>query len=322
MRKFLLNEIENSKIALEQATESKVKSDGELTCDNLQVIYNYLYGKNEQGLESMELIENGNYPVSDEFFSFIKEIVKTYSKLPLLETECTIEYPTLSKRSFNKYEILEFLNLLYEQEDVDINFSLNNILVFNPSLSRRLTFRNGECIFYLNSLKNERKLILEKYNTVRDIIIPSSKGIQLITGNMDINSDLCQHFMGNRAIMQSDLVQANSSKKKLIMLNNDDLVINARSLLLYLERINPNIDSIKWEAVNTNYKARIIHFINKVIGTALSYNPNITLSDLLEEKVYGEQDIQLDKLNTSYDDIKETVKEKTYYLENSYHIDK
>ncbi len=322
MRKFLLNEIEKSIYEMGQTLEPKVKNDGKLTCDNLEVIYNYLYGKNEQGLEAMELIENGNFPVSEEFFSFIKEIIKTYSKLPLLETESTIEYPSLNKRKFNKYEIIEFLNYLYDQEDINANFTCNDILVFNPSLSRRLTFRSGDCVFYLNSLRNERKLILEKYNSINDLIIPSAKSIQLITGNMDINSDLCQHFMSSRAIMQKEMLHTHSDDKKLTILNNDGLIVSARSLLLYLERINLNIDNVKWEDVNTNYKARIIHFINKVVGFALANNPNITLLDLLESKVYGEDEVQLDKLNSSYDEIKDTVKQKTLYLNSVYLMDR
>ena len=212
-----------------------------------------------------------------DYSLFIREILKVYANMPLLETETDISYPKLASTKSISNEKLTNLYIKegFSEEEMDkLNKKIN---IFNPHFFTRITLNNGKCVV-CNSLKGPQ-LVLERFYTSRDIVVPGRELIFLLVDNkdkkyptvrLDNYTNILKYFMESRIV--DNLLKetlGESERKKYWQIINDNLIVRARNLVdVSIEK------SLRYQ----------LEFIDAVIGYNMAQDPSISLSDITNDK--------------------------------------
>lgn len=239
--------------------------------------------------------------------SFIKAVIETYAKLPLLETEISIDYPKLLKRNdIGNMDIINFLNTIYEDITHDKNyFSTHNVKIFNNSFLQS----KGKCTIYSNYYKNEKKVLLNRFFSIKDFILTTGKAVELTEQFKDVPFSNCTQimnfYMRHKAINFLLESSNNTDIKNYLLIELDSLVFKARVLNLNLKE--EELQYFSLEQLNL-----LLLFIDELIAIKLSSMNNLSFEQIVNFINNSSNFVNLEKIGCSYEQIIDNA--ESYYL--------
>lgn len=281
MRKELKEELILAKKALIQAKTATDYANITNMINNIYNIQNDLFINKKNTYKCSKFISLGLTNPSQELLELIQQLVDIYADMPLLETESSIEYPTLKTIKEDTDIMLNFWNHVYNSEMPKMKmplFTANNVNIINSSVIKRI-FSNGECMIYHSFKLQKQKLILKKSYTIKDFVIPCKAGILMLPNinDLDYNNtiNIMQYYMQAKSLQLYNEFNSREADK-LNLLINDSLIYEARTMKKILNS--------GWDNLSIFYKGKILDFTNQIIGMQLSEKNNIRLEYLLSKK--------------------------------------
>lgn len=308
MKKGLKEELILAKKALIQARSTMDYDNIINMMNNIYNIQNDLFINKKSTYKYTKLINLGTMNPNQELLELIQQLVNIYADMPLLETESSIDYPTLNTIKDKKIDVmLKFWNYVYTSEIPKLEmplFTFRNVDIIDCSAIKRI-FINGKCMVYHSFKLQQPKLILKKFYTIKDFINPCGAGILMLPNIncLDYNNtiNIMQHYMRAKSLQMYH--EFNSREvDKLNLLINDNLIYEARTMKKML--------SFGWDNLSLFYKGKILDFTNQIIGMQLSERNDITLEQLLPQNNSNfDKSYSLELLNSSNNEIIENSKQ-------------
>lgn len=308
MKKFFKEELILARRALTQATSVTDYNNITNMINNIYNIQNDLLINKKDAYNCAKIIRLGMANSNQELLGWMQQLVDIYADMPLLETESSIDYPTLKTTKREEIDVmLGFWNRVYMSETSMLKmplFTFNNVDIIKCPTIKRI-FINGKCMVYHSFKLQQPKLLLKKYYTIKDFISPCGDGILMLPNisylNYNNSINMMQHYMKAKSLQMYSKIDSRESNK-LTLLINDNLIYEARLMRKML--------NLGWNNLSLFYKGKILDFTNHIIGIQLSEKNNITLDMLLSQNNSGlENDYKLKSLNSSHDEIIENSKQ-------------
>lgn len=307
MKKGLQEELIIAKKALMQ---TKIAMDYANITDMINNIYNIqndLFINKNNTYKCTKLISLGLMNPNQELLELIQQLIDIYADMPLLETESSIDYPTLKTTKVHTDVMVNFWNHVYTSEISKMKlplFTSDNVDIINCSAIKRI-FINGECMVYHSFKLQKSKLILKKYYTIKDFIIPCETGILMLPNIncLDYNNtiNIMQYYMRAKSLQMYHEFNSREADK-LNLLINDNLIYEARTMKKML--------NLGWDNLSLFSKGKILDFTNQIIGMQLSERNDITLEQLLSQNNSNfDKSYSLELLNSSHNEIIENSKQ-------------
>lgn len=288
MDNFLKKELVLAKRALIQAKTEQEYTSIISNINNLYNIQDELFINKQNSYNITKYSQLGMIQHKQEFIELVTQLMDIYANMPLLETESSIEYPTLSSyKAKNMNNLLRFWNYVFQNELSTLNmplFTLKNVEFINCSAIKRI-FTSGKCMVYNSFKLQQPKLILKRFYNIKDFITPCGNGIMMMSNINQINNreiiNTLQYYIKSRALQ---IYQEINSKEayKLHLINNDNLVYDARILRRLMNS--------GWDNLSLFHKGKLLDFVNNIMGTLLSEQDNVTLDSLLAHIYDNEED--------------------------------
>lgn len=246
------------------------------TIEELESIKKDIFKYKDNSCESDLLRNLIDVKLSDSIYSFMLFMIEIYSKIPQLETETSIKYPIIRKQYISDKYIYDFSNRLLKNEKISIHFTFNNnnLIIFD---NKNFKFKkpDSRCIVYKRYYTNNSMILLNKYNSIRDLVLPIKKFIEIIEYNNNIpfsnNTEIMEYYLQHKAIKK--LIDAgNKDAYKLYISLVDNMVYNARLL-------KKQINNKDWKHLQPTIIFKLLDFTNQALAIEL-VNSNISFNDL------------------------------------------
>ena len=275
MKKYINNELNCANKLYEQSKNDDIKS----TIDELNKLNNDLFKYKDHSFESDLLSNIINIKLNDSTYNFIIYLLNLYSSVPQLETETSTKYPIVRKQIISDNYIYEFANrvLKCEKFTKPFTFSPKTLHIFenNSSIFKK---SDSRCIVYRNYYTKNATILLNKYNSIRDLVHPLRKFIEVIEYNEGINFSnktlIIEYYMQHKAI-QELINRGNNDAKKYLLTIIDTMVYNARLL-------KKSVTNKNWKNLPSSTIFKLLDFTNHAISIEL-INNNISLNELYTE---------------------------------------
>ena len=300
IKKYINAELNDVKQKLHSCIDAREIERLLQTYNDLSLIA-YDSSHNDNVFERRNIIQLGKRPIDSEEKSFIDNVIKLYAQMPLLETESTKEYPTLrSTKSISADDIEQFILDLYQEEIGHEKISKDQIVILTPR-RKPLILDSGKCIVY-NGIDKPR-LVMERYFSVRELIIPASDGVKLISefsqSPYSTSTDIAKAYMEYKAIMNLRDTGLAREASKYLDIAEDQMILKARH---YASK------TMQMDKLSDDYRAQIFNLVNQIIGFNLAQHNNISLGKLATLSKHNKP-FSMSDLNTSYDElIEDTAK--------------
>lgn len=303
MNKYLKDELKKAKEHIKKINPNEAEYEmTKLTIEEIEVLLN----KKSINSDETRYKYISNIVFNEKTSSSIKTLIEAYAKLPLLETEISIDYPRLLKRNdIGNMDIINFLNTIYENITHNKNyFNIHNIKIFNHSFF----LNKGKCAIYCNHYKNEKKLLLNRFFSIKDFILTTGKAVELTEQFKDIPFNNCTQimnfYMRHKAINYLLESSNNTDVKNYLLIDLDTLIFKARVLNIFLKEEELQYFSL-------NQLNLLLLFIDELIAIKLSGMDNLSFDQIINFANTSSNFVNLEKIGCSYDQIIDNA--ESYY---------
>ena len=300
MKRYFDTQIIDAQIAADYGIEGYEKLCKK-TGEELQKVYNYLF---ENSLTYQQERDNQlNTNIDEEFFTFIQHVFSICDETPLLETESTIQYPDLySAKKRKDSEIYNFINAVYHSElpshETDV-VDTDNFKIFHPSFIKKIRVGAGNIVVYNDFMDDRRKMVLERFDNVRDLIFTAGRAVELIDRPLDSKYsnalNVMNYFMRSRSAKY--LTGFEGDKQERIAFDN--IIYGVRK---YARAIN-DMTVEEFNSLNSSIKAELLDMVDRILGYSLARMNNISLQTLVDGNIMDGSGANLESIGTSYAEV-------------------
>jgi len=301
MKKYINSELNNAYKLFEQNNTNEIKK----TIDGLNKLKEDIFKTKDCSYESDTLSNLINIKLNDSIYNFILSIIDIYAAIPLLETETSIKYPIIRKQIISDKYIYDFSNRILETEKFTNKFSFNknNLRIFENA-HPLLKHSDSRCVIYKNYYDNKAIILLNRYNSITDLVGPLKKFIEILEFNNNIaftnNTSILEYYMQHKAI-QKLINNGNNDAYKLLIITIDNMAYNARLL-------KKNVHNKDWKHLTGKIVFKLLNFINHAIAIEL-INNNISLNEIFNylENCPSDKYINISDLSIEKDNIENNI---------------
>ena len=293
---------------IKRAQEASLNGFGNEDYNETVAAYNFLTSNKTNFMdEKMSAID---MTVSEEFFVFMQRLFDICSETPLLETESSLEFPDLltSKRRSDS-DIRKFVNTVYGQEvkSDETYVDDSNFQIFHANFAKRIRFGHGTIAVYRDFTFNKRIMVLERFNTIRDLIYPASYAAELLDRPMnEVYSNkvnVMKNFMKMRATDYIYDPDGEVLKHKRITFDN--IVYGARK---YSKALN-SMTCEEFNHLPVRARTNILDITDRIIGYVLASDPDIKLRTLINSDIMNGSEANLESIGSSLNSIERGLRD-------------